>query len=176
MKLFFFLMCLSIVGCQTTKSEKQFTENEKIRLIKSLKRDDINGQINLFFRSLDIRDYVKAREIVGDKILVDLGAGEKEKSGDEFIEMMKVYHKDLDGTLHSLTNNSSYLQETSSQLKITAITTHYKKTKSGKNLRNQYGVYEVELMQPTNEKEFWNWKISKFKYVNRFTDGNVNLK
>lgn len=175
MKLVLFLMCLSMIGCQTTPN-KQFTDDEKVRLLKSLKRDDISGQINLFFRSLDIRDYAKACEIVADKVVVDLGEGPKEKSGDEFIEMMKAYHKNLDGTLHSLTNNSSYIKDTSTQLNITAITTHYKKSKSGKNIRNQYGVYEVELQQPAVEKEFWNWKISSFKYVNRFTDGNVNLK
>lgn len=176
MNFFFYIMFMALIGCQTVKTNNQFSDDEKVRLLTLLKRDSISGQINLFFRSLDIRDYVKARELVADKVIVDMGDGLKDKSGDEFIEMMKVAHKDLDGTLHSLTNNSSYIKGLSTQHNITAITTHYKKSKSGKNIKTLYGVYEVELQAPVTEKEFWNWKISQFKYVNRFTDGNVNLK
>lgn len=178
MKLSILFMSLALVACQKNDApaEKQFSDEMKVRIEKSIQRDDITGRVNLFFKSLDNQDFAKAREILADNVEYDLGEGSSNKSADEIIEALKSSTAGLEGVQHSLTNYGFQLNESGAKLNIVATITHYKKLKSGKNTRVHYGTYELDFLQPANEKEFWAWKISKLKYVNKFTDGNVKLK
>lgn len=180
MKLSILFMCLSLLACQKNETaapvEKQFSDEMKVRIEKSIQRDDITGRVNLFFKSLDNQDFAKAREILADNVEYDLGAGPSSKTADEIIEALKSSTAGLEGVQHSLTNYGFQLNDSGAKLNIVATITHYKKLKSGKNIRIHYGTYELGFLQPANEKEFWTWKISKLIYVNKFTDGNVKLK
>ena len=172
MKFVIFIMCLGVVACQ--KQEKQFSEGMQVRLEKSIKRDDISGRVGLFFRSVDAKDWENAKEVLADKVEVDFGEGPSEKSSDEVVEYLKKSSEGLE-TFHNIANAGFKLSETESKMYISSTITHFKKLKSGKNSRTHYGSFEFSFLQPPEDK-FWAWKITKFKYVNNFTDGNVRLK
>lgn len=172
MKFVIFIMCLGVVACQ--KQEKQFSEGMQVRLEKSIKRDDISGRVGLFFRSVDSKDWENAKEVLADKVEFDIGAGSSEKSSDDVIEYLKKNSEGVE-TFHNIANAGFKLSETEFKMFISSTITHFKKLKSGKNSRTLYGAFEFSFLQPP-EDNFWDWKITKLKYVNKFTDGNVNLK
>lgn len=175
MKIAILAMCLTVFACQKAeKTEKQFSDGMQVRIEKSIKRDDISGRVGLFFRSVDAKDWEKAKEILADKIELDIGEGASEKSPDEVIEYFKKSTEGLE-TFHNIANAGFQLSEKESKMFISSSVTHFKKLKSGKNSRTHYGAYELSFLQPP-EASFWAWKIQKIKYVNKFTDGNISLK
>jgi hypothetical protein len=177
MKYLLMVLCLVSLSCQKQeKAEKQFSDRMQVKIEDDVKRDDINGRLHHLFRSVDAKNWESAKEILAEKVELDMGEGPSSKTADEVIESWKTATADADGLHHQVGNYGIEINGREARLMFLGTATHYKKVKSGKNTRTFYGSYEVTMQQPEGDPTNWAWKITKFKYTNKFMDGNLTLK
>lgn len=176
MKFLMMALCLFALSCQKQESKPQFDEKWQLKIEDAVKRDDITGRMHLLFRSVDNQDWTNVKDVLHDQVEFDMGEGASTKSGDEIIEIWKSALAGLDGVQHVVGNYGIEVNGKEARLVFQGVATHYKKLKSGKNTRTFHGSYEVHMKQPDGDSTNWAWKVTKFKYMNKFMDGNVTLK
>lgn len=178
MKILLMALCLVSLSCQkqVAKVENQFNDKMQVKIEDAVKRDDITGRMHLLFRSVDNQDWVNVKEVLADQIEFDVGEGSSSKTSDEVVGIWKNATAGLDGLQHVVGNYGIEVNGREARLVFNGIATHYKKLKSGKNTRTFHGSYEITVRQPEGDPTNWAWKVTKFKYTNKFMDGNVTLK
>ncbi len=178
MKFLMILLSAFALSCQNNgqKVEKQFSEKMEKKITDAIKRDDITGRMHMLFRSVDNKDWANVKEVLADQVEFDMGDGVATKTSDEIVKIWQDATAGLDGVQHVVGNYGIEVNNHEAKLMFVGIATHYKKLKSGKNTRTFHGSYEVFVKQPDGDSTNWAWKVTKFKYVNKFMDGNVSLK
>lgn len=174
MKVLMVLMCLGLVACQ--KIEKQFSDRMVVKIDNDVKRDDITGRMHMLLRGLDDQNWKDVSEVFAPKVELDVGEGSSVKTREEVVAAWKKETAGLDGIQHVVSNYGIEVDDKHARLMFNGITTQYKKTKSGRNTRISHGSYVVEMELPDGTPDNWAWIITKFKYVNKFSDGNLELK
>ena len=168
MKYIFLLSCLLIFSCQKDET-RQFSPEMEKKIFDTIKRDDITGRIHLLYRSIDSKNWEAVKEMLADKVEFDEGDGVSIKSSEEIISHWQKSLSNLDGTQHVVSNYGIEVNKHEARLMFIGTATHYKKSKTGKNIKTLHGSYEVHMSQPEKEDTNWAWKITKFKYINNFT-------
>jgi hypothetical protein len=178
MKFIILALCLLSFSCQKQESkvQNQFSDKMQQKIEDDIKRDDITGRMHVLFRSVDAQDWVNVKEILADQVDFDMGEGPSTKTSDEVVDVWKNATAGIDGSQHIVGNYGIEVNGNEAKLMFVGIATHYKKLKSRKNTRTFHGSYEITMKQPDGDSTNWAWKVTKFKYMNKFMDGNVTLK
>lgn len=177
MKLIALIMCLTVFSCQKQEAHKpQFSAGMESKILDNVQRSAMMGRLHLLFRSVDNQDWANVKEVLAEQVELDMGEGPSQKSSDEVIEIWKKSLSGAEASQHVVGNYGIEVNGREARLLFNGIATHYKKLKSGKNTRTYHGSYEVHMAQPEGDATNWAWKITKFKYVNKFMDGNLSLK
>lgn len=176
MKFLILALCLVTFSCQKQEVKPQFSEKMQKKIEDDVKRDDITGRMHILFRAVDNQNWPAVKEILADQVEFDMGEGPSMKSADQVIDAWKTATAGLDALQHMSGNYGIEINGNEAKLVFEGVATHYKKIKSGKNTRTFHGTYEVYMKQPEGDSTNWAWKVTKFKYKNKFMDGNLTLK
>lgn len=89
----------------------------------------------------------------------------------EICKMWEDGFKDLDSVHHQAGNYIVNINGNNADVKAYAIASHYKKETTQGAVREFIGSYDFQLVKKEN-----GWKISKFRYNLKYSDGNLSLK
>lgn len=162
MKIFLLLPLVIMFGCQTNQ---MFSEKMKEKIVHDVYRDFVTGRLHMLFKAVDNKNWKEVEEVLADEVELDMGQGPKKMKSQEVIEVWKNALKGLDGSHHQVSNYGIYFVKRTAMISFVGTTAHKRKSK----VTNLYGNYEVEMLQPEGDESNWAWKVTKFKYTNKFT-------
>lgn len=139
-------------------------------------REQIIETINKLFYYTDYQQWEKLINEVFDKeVYLDMVSMGAEKSvlilSSELCKMWEEGFSELDAIHHQAGNYIVEVNGNSSNVKAYAIASHYKKNASQGTVREFIGSYDFHLVKTGN-----GWRINKFIYNLKYTDGNMELK
>ncbi len=139
-------------------------------------REQISEVVNRLFYYTDYQRWNKLVDEVFDKeVLLDMVSMGAEKAAlmtsQAICEMWEEGFKDLDAVHHQAGNYIIDINNNSAEVKAYAIASHYKKETTRGAVREFVGSYDFQLVKKGNS-----WRITKFKYNLKYSDGNLELK
>ena len=146
--------------------ENQFTE-----------REQIVETVNKLFVYTDNQEWRKLQdEVFTSEIeldMISMGAERKERvSSREICYRWEKAFEELDAVHHQAGNYIVEINGDEAKVMAYSIATHYKESASKKEKTREYvGSYDLHLT-----KAYGDWRIDKFKYNLKYSQGNLTLE
>ena len=138
-------------------------------------KDDIAGCIHSLFIGTDQRNWAKVRACFADSVHFDMtslaGGSPVKLTPKEIARAWESGLKPIEHVHHQAGNLQISVQGEKATAFCYGIALHYKKTKSGNNVRRFVGGYDFGL-----EKNGKGWVIRAFRFSVKFVDGNRDLE
>ena len=139
-------------------------------------KQEITELANKLFMYTDARQWDKLlKEVLIEEIWFDMasmGAGPAQRlSATEICDMWRQGFTDLDGVHHQAGHYLIEPRGADVEIFAYAVATHYKKSAKNGNTRSFTGSYEMKAI-----KESRGWRLSKFKYNLKFSEGNLTME
>ena len=134
---------------------------------------DIIKLINLFYFSVDLRDYKMMRNCLTDEIEFDYTAlfeTQMPPTADELVENVRLNHRGLRGTQHITTNHLVTLEGNTAKCRVNFQAQHFFPNDRGNSLWTLGGRYFYSLIRIQEE-----WKIFGCIVEVIWTDGNLQI-
>ncbi len=142
---------------------------------KLIEKDRIVERINRLFVGTDARDWEAVRACFADRVRFDMtslaGGQPADLAPAEITDGWEKGLRQLTAIHHQAGN---YLVEVGDQTATAlcyATATHYRRTKSGRNVRTFVGSYDFTLA-----KNNGHWRITGFRFNLKYVDGNRDLE
>ncbi len=130
--------------------------------------------INRLFIATDRRDWEAARACLADRIHLDMssvGAGAPGVvDASDVVGGWKTGLAGVEQIHHQAGNYRVHLRGDEATAFCYGTATHYRKTKSGRNVRTFVGSYDLELRRSGA------WRITGFRFTLKYLDGNLELE
>jgi hypothetical protein len=170
------LLLIFFISCQ--KDDQQYPYMD-IKLYQTIRLNEISGRLHWLFRSLDKGELDQVEDIFAHEVELDMqsltGDVPRKMSAKEAAAYLAKLGQGMDASHHVIGNYGIVVNEDRATVTAYGTQTYMKKNKSGKKIKNNYGIYEIELLLPNytdNHYDIWNWrwKITKYRYLHRFSD------
>jgi hypothetical protein len=139
-----------------------------------VERYDIINVCNTLFIKTDEGDWDEVKNCFAEKVLFDFtsmeGGEPSLMTPDEITEKWNEGLKDLEGIHHQVSNILLEIGNMEADFFCYGIAIHYLPNKSKNNTRTFIGSYDIHLT-----KTYKGWKIDRFKFNLKFSDGNLEL-
>lgn len=137
--------------------------------------DLITQVVNKLFVYTDLQEWDKLQnEVFTEQVLFDMSFLGGEKSNTTAISICETWKSGfvgIDSVNHLAGNYLINIQDMIATVFAYATATHYKESAANCKTREFVGTYELHL---TNKET--GWRIDKFKYNLKYTNGNVDFK
>jgi hypothetical protein len=172
----FFLLLLTFIGCQ--KQSERYPKMDT-KFYNTVRQMEISGRLHWLFRSLDKGELDQVEDIFAHEVELDMqsltGEDPRKMSAKEATAYLAKLGQGIDASHHVIGNYGIVVSGDLATVTAYGTQTYLKKNKSGKKIKNNYGIYEIELLLPNyTDDQYdtwdWKWKITKFRYLHRFSD------
>jgi hypothetical protein len=137
-------------------------------------REAVIDVVNSFFVAVDDRDWRRARACMADRVHFDMttaGAGPaSEMMADDIVAGWQSGLAKIEHVHHHSGNFLVKIEGDRADCFCYATAYHYRRVRSGKNLRLFVGSYDYRLARQGSA-----WRITQFKFNLKFIDGNREL-
>jgi len=137
-------------------------------------KDAITACLHDLFIGTDRRDWSRVRACFADKVHFDMtslaGGQPVELTPAQITDMWEAGLKPLEHIHHQAANLQINVRGDGADAFCYGIALHYRKTKSGDNVRRFVGSYDFRLQRIAR-----GWVISSFRFNVKFIDGNPSL-
>ena len=138
-------------------------------------RDEIIETVNKLFIYTDQQEWGKLqKEVFTDKVAFDmssLGGERSELTVTAICEMWKTGFAGIDAVNHLAGNYLVQQENTTANVFAYATATHYKASAVKGTIREFVGTYDIGLVRVPG-----GWRINKFTYNLKYTNGNMTLE
>jgi len=138
-------------------------------------KDEIVDTINRLFIGTDSRNWAMVRDALAPRLHVDMtslaGGQPAEMAGADLAAAWETGLKPIQAVHHQAGNYRVNVQSDEAEAFCYGTATHYRPTKSGRNVRTFVGSYDFRLARLEGR-----WRITSFRFNLKYVDGNLELE
>ena len=140
-----------------------------------LAKDAVLDTINRLFIGTDSRDWAMVRDALAPRLHVDMtslaGGQPAEMAGADVAAAWETGLKPIQAVHHQTGNYRVTVLGDHAEAFCYGTATHYRPTRSGRNLRTFVGSYDFRLARLEGK-----WRITSFRFNLKYVDGNLDLE
>jgi SnoaL-like domain len=140
-----------------------------------LEKDRIIDTINRLFIATDERDWAGVREVLADRLLMDMtslgGGTPTQVTSQQVAAGWEQGLQPMEAVHHQVGNYRVTIEGDQATAFCYGIASHYRKTRSGRNTRVFVGSYDFHLRLLGGR-----WRIDSFRFTLKYLDGNPDLE
>jgi len=140
-----------------------------------LAKDAILDTINRLFIGTDSRDWAMVRDALAPRLQVDMtslaGGQPAEMAGADLAAAWETGLKPIQAIHHQTGNYRVTVLGDQAEAFCYGTATHYRPTRSGRNVRTFVGSYDFRLARLETK-----WRITSFRFNLKYVDGNLELE
>jgi hypothetical protein len=140
-----------------------------------LAKDAILDTINRLFIGTDSRDWAMVRDALAPRLQVDMtslaGGQPAEMAGADLAAAWETGLKPIQAVHHQTGNYWVTVLGDQAEAFCYGTATHYRPTRSGRNVRTFVGSYDFRLARLETK-----WRITSFRFNLKYVDGNLELE
>ena len=138
-------------------------------------KDEIAERVHQLFIGTDNRDWARVRACFAESVLFDMtslaGGTPATLTPAQITDAWDAGLKPIEHVHHQVGNLVISIEGETATAFCYGIALHYRKTKSGDNVRRIVGGYDVGLRRSSA-----GWVIASFRFNVKFVDGNLDLE
>jgi len=138
-------------------------------------KDAVLDTINRLFIGTDSRDWAMVRDALAPRLHVDVtslaGGQAGEMTGADLAAAWETGLKPIQAVHHQTGNCRVNVLGDEAEAFCYGTATHYRPTKSGRNVRTFVGSYDFRLVKLEGR-----WRITSFRFNLKYVDGNLELE
>jgi hypothetical protein len=136
---------------------------------------ELTELVNKLFMYTDSHAWNKLQEeVFNEMVWFDMssagGSAPSNISAQTICEMWEKGFSDIDSVHHQAGHYLVNVNNDLADIYAYCVATHYKNSATNGNTRTFTGSYEIEAIRTSN-----GWRLSSFKYILKFLDGNIQL-
>jgi SnoaL-like domain len=140
-----------------------------------LAKDAILDTINRLFIGTDSRDWAMVRDALAPRLQVDMtslaGGQPAEMAGADLAAAWETGLNPIQAVHHQTGNYRVTVLGDQAEAFCYGTATHYRPTRSGRNVRTFVGSYDFRLARLETK-----WRITSFRFNLKYVDGNLELE
>jgi hypothetical protein len=140
-----------------------------------LAKDAVLDTINRLFIGTDSRDWAMVRDALAPRLQVDMtslaGGQPAEMAGAALAAAWETGLKPVQAVHHQTGNYRVTVLGDQAEAFCYGTATHYRPTRSGRNVRTFVGSYDFRLARLETK-----WRITSFRFNLKYVDGNLELE
>jgi SnoaL-like protein len=140
-----------------------------------LAKDAVLDTINRLFIGTDSRDWAMVRDALAPRLQVDMtslaGGQPAEMAGADLAAAWETGLNPIQAVHHQTGNYRVTVLGDQAEAFCYGTATHYRPTRSGRNVRTFVGSYDFRLARLETK-----WRITSFRFNLKYVDGNLELE